>query len=179
MLVRGPGVRDAVNWESRVEFWLKEIADAAVANSGGGTSPALLALVQQLAGDVADIGILLANMSQGEKPIVRSERERHDCIDFEISKDPIFALEPDATRSKVRICNNSGDASQGFPVRDPCYIVLGFDAQPPSADSWDQIILPGETAIVDAPTLQIWIATIKWDPDSIIGVFTVTQFFTE
>lgn len=170
-LVRGPGIRDSASWESRVEFWLQEVALLA----GGLGGAAIEALLQQIAGDVADISALLA-----PRPIVRSEREVYECADLKITSLPLISIPSDLTRSKVRVTNNSGDASQGFPVVNPCYLIVGYGnplMAPLTQESWDQILLPGETLELDAPRLQYQLAVIKYDLATLPGLISVTSYF--
>jgi hypothetical protein len=142
---------------------------------GGGA--AIEALLQQIAGDVADIVALLG---QAPKKIIRSEREVYECVDLKVNSLPLVTIPPDLTRSKVRITNNSGDASQGFPVLNPCYLILGYGSQsssPLTQESWDQILLPGETLELDAPQLQYSLAVIKHDLTTLPGLISVTSYF--
>lgn len=174
-LVRGPGIRDSVQWESRVEFWLQEVA--ALAGGVGGPS-SLEPTVQQIAGDVADIVALL--QGAGPKPIIRSEREVYECADLKITSLPLISIPADSTRSKVRVTNNSGDSSQGFPVLNPCYLIVGYGnplMAPLTQESWDQILLPGETLELDAPQLQYQLAVIKYDLATLPGLISVTSYF--
>jgi hypothetical protein len=180
-LVRGPGIRDSLQWESRVEFWLQEVAALAGGiGSGGGTGGAAIeALLQQIAGDVADIALLLEGLSDKDT-IVRSEREVYECVDLEVSRLPTFSVPPDSFRCKVRITNNSGDGSKGYPVINPCYLIVGYGslmASPLTSQSWDQIVLPGETIELDAPKLQYSLAVIKHDIAKLPGLISVTNYF--
>jgi hypothetical protein len=176
-LVRGPGIKDSVQWESRVEFWLQEVATLAGGLGGGGGSAAIEVLLQQIAGDVADIVALL---DQAPKSIIRSEREVYECVDLKVTSLPLVTIPPDPTRLKIRITNNSGDGSQGFPVLNPCYLIVGYGSQsasPLTQESWDQILLPGETLELDAPQLQYSLAVIKDDLAMLPGLISVTSYF--
>ena len=175
-LVRGPGVAGSVSWNARVEFVLAEIAANTASANSGGSSPAIVSLLQQIAGDLADVEALIQSAPQGERPIVRSSRQLHNCAPLEISLGTPLVIGADPDRLKIRICNNSGDGSGGYPIIDPCFIVLGFGGLAPTAEGWDQIILPGEAALVDAPGLAVTIAVLKSEAP-VIGVFTVTQYF--
>lgn len=180
-LVRGPGIRDSLQWESRVEFWLQEVAALAGGLPGGGVgSVAIENLLQQIAGDVADIVALLQSAGAGSRPIVRSMREVYECVDLKVTSLPRVSVPPDLSRSKVRITNNSGDASQGFPVLNPCYLIVGYGnsvTNPLTQESWDQIVLPGETVELDAPRLQFTLAVIKHDLATLPGLISVTSYF--
>lgn len=181
-LVRGPGIRDSLQWESRLEFWLQEIAVLAggLGSGGGVGSAAIEALLQQIAGDVADITALLSDL--GPKPIVRSEREVYECVDLRVTALPLVAVPSDASRCKVRITNNSGDGSQGYPVINPCYLIIGYGdgvSYPLTESRWDQIVLPGETAELDAPQLRYSLAVIKHDLSTLPGLISITSYFDE
>lgn len=181
-LVRGPGIKDSLQWESRVEFWLQEVATLAGGlGPGNGTgSAAIESLLQQIAGDASDIVALLQGIDAGPKPIVRSEREVYECVDLSVDALPLIFMPPDTTRSKVRITNNSGDGSQGFPVINPCYLIVGYgilSVAPLTQESWDQVALPGETIELDAPRLRFSLAVIKHDLATLPGLISVTSYF--
>jgi hypothetical protein len=179
-LVRGPGIKDSIQWESRIEFWLQEVAALAggLGSGGGGSNAAIEALLQQIAGDVADVVALLEGL--GPKPVVRSEREVYECVDLNITALPLVVIPADSRRCKVRITNNSGDGSQGYPVINPCYVVVGYGdqlSQPLSQRGWDQIVLPGESVELDAPQLRYSLGVIKHDLSVLPGLVFVTSFF--
>jgi hypothetical protein len=103
-------------------------------------------------------------------PIAFAQRENYDAQQYQSSALTI-AANPD--RRRLRINNNIGDGYTQ-PPRGIAYLFVGHDFEPDRV-KFDQVVGPGESILVDAPTLSIAIRSDSLDP--MTGNFTVVEYY--
>jgi hypothetical protein len=129
---------------------------------GGGTSdPAIASNLEEIKTDLRN---------RLPIPIAFVQRENHDAQQYQVSALTIGA-NPD--RKRLRINNNIGDGYTQ-PPRGIAYLFVGHDFDP-DRTKFDQVVRPGESILVDAPTLSIAIRSDSIDP--MYGSFTVVEYY--
>lgn len=133
-----------------------------VGAGGGGTSdPAIASNLEEIKTDLRN---------RLPIPIAFAQRETHDAQQYQTTPLTIGA-NPD--RRRLRINNNIGDGNMQ-PPRGIAYLFVGHDFGP-NRIQYDQVVGPGESILVDAPTLSIVIRADSIDP--MTGTFTVVEYY--
>lgn len=192
-MLYGPGDLNSLDWRQRIEALLGDI----VANPGGGGSSvsdprldnladieasvgAIALKVNSLAGIEASVSAIELKLEEIRAaievavplPISQTQSQVHDAQIF-WNNPQQFGGNP--SRSKVRITNNIGDGN-AYPQTNTGCLYLGY-ANPPDRLSFDQIILPGESVLIDWPQSSFWLSVDSvGDPPT--GVFNITEFWT-
>lgn len=135
----------------------------ATGGSGGGgvSDPAIVTNLQEIKTDLRN---------RLPIPIVSAQRETYDAQQY--SGTPL-TIGANPERKGLRINNNIGDGYTQ-PPRGIAYLFVGHDFEP-DRNQFDQVARPGESILVDAPTLSIVIRSDSIDPMS--GTFTVVEYF--
>jgi hypothetical protein len=76
-------------------------------------------------------------------------------------------------RLRMRINNTIGDGGSN-PPQGTGYLFIGHGIAP-TVEVFDQVLRPGESILVDAPTLQIFILTRSLSP--MTGTFNVVEYY--
>ena len=141
-LLSGPGEIDNIDYRSRQEFWLKQMAVGANAPGVG--------------------------LSEGPTSALRTTI---NAAAIEVSVIPQYHAVANSARTRCRVTNNA----TALPTA-PCDVIISYSTL--SASAWDQVIRPGESALLDAPALAFSVATISAAPGSIGGQVIVTSYLT-
>lgn len=163
-LPRGPGQVDSIRWQDRIELRLKQLAESGLSGGGSGTT------------QLESILIALREDLRDHRPIALSDRSVFECSEHGILDGELVFFAANDRRTRLRINNNSGDGSRGFPVLNTCDLLIGYGAEHPTETEWDQIVLAGESVLIDAPHLDVRVGCLSTGTP-LTGLFSVTEYF--
>jgi hypothetical protein len=129
---------------------------------GGGVSdPAIVTNLEEIKNQI---------QSRLAAPITAANRATYDAQTYQ--SQPLI-LSDTNDRKAVRINNIVGNGDSQ-PVQGTAYLFVGngFD---PDRTSFDQVVLPGESILVDAPSVATYIRSDSLDP--MVGIFNVVEYF--
>lgn len=164
-LPKGPGRVDSIRWQDRIEWRLEQLTNSGIPGGGGSGASQLETSLNALRDELRD-----------HRPIVLADRSVFECLAHGIPDGELVRFAQNDRRTRLRINNNSGDGSQGLPVRNTCDLVVGYGIEHPTETEWDQIVLAGESALVDAPHLELRIGCLS-PGTPLTGLFSVTEYF--
>ena len=158
-LLNGPGEVDSLDYRSRHEYWLKQISGG-VESSGIAMTTAAGAITA--AATVIATPVVVPSTTAAPRVVV-------NAADIEVSITPRYQVAANGSRKACRVTNNA----TASPTT-PCDVILSYSTL--SATTWDQVIRPGESVLLDAPALAFSIATISATPSSIGGGVIITSY---
>lgn len=132
-------------------------------SGGGGTSdPAIVTNLEEIKAEIID---------RIPRPITDARRDVYDASQY--GPGSWLILPPNPDRKKVRIINNIGDGLSSPPT-GTAYLFVGHNFKP-DRTLFDHVISPGDSVLVDAPSLEIFVFAESDSP--FFGVFSITEYF--